>query len=120
MKWICVALIVLCTVLSDVLQSHEMKRHGAVDAFRVSGLKDTVVALFSRPMLFVSVLCLAVSFFAFIKLLAIAPLSFSVPVTGSTYIVDALAAKYLLKERVNKRRWAGIVLISAGILLIAP
>ncbi len=120
MKWILVALIVLCTVLSDVLQSYEMKRHGEVDAFRVSGLKRTVTALFSRPLLLLSILCLAVSFFAFVKLLAIAPLSFSVPITGSTYIADALLAKYLLKERVNKRRWAGIVLITAGILLIAP
>jgi drug/metabolite transporter (DMT)-like permease len=119
-KWILVALIVLCTVLSDVLQSHEMKRHGEVDAFRVSGLKQTVRALFSRPLLLLSVVCLAVSFFAFLKLLAIAPLSFSVPITGSTYIADALLAKYILKERVNKQRWAGIVLITAGILLIAP
>ena len=53
-------------------------------------------------------------------LLAIAPLSFSVPITGSTYIVDALLAKYILKERVNKQRWAGIVLITVGIILIAP
>jgi drug/metabolite transporter (DMT)-like permease len=120
MKWILVALIVLCTVLSDVLQSHEMKRHGEVDAFRVSGLKQTVTALFSRPLLLLSVFSLAVSFFAFLKLLAIAPLSFSVPITGSTYIADALLAKYVLKERVNKQRWAGIVLITAGILLIAP
>jgi drug/metabolite transporter (DMT)-like permease len=120
MKWILVALIVVCTVFSDVLQSHEMKRHGEVDAFRASGLKQTLTALFSRPLLLVSVLCLAVSFFAFLKLLAIAPLSFSVPITGSTYIADALLAKYVLKERVNKRRWAGIVLITAGILLIAP
>jgi drug/metabolite transporter (DMT)-like permease len=120
MKWVLVALIVLCTVLSDVLQSHEMKRHGEVDAFRVSGLKQTVTALFSRPLLLLSIVCLAVSFFAFLKLLTIAPLSFSVPITGSTYVADALLAKYVLKERVNKQRWAGIVLITAGILLIAP
>jgi drug/metabolite transporter (DMT)-like permease len=120
MKWILVGLIVTCTVLSDVLQSHEMKRHGKVDAFRVSGLKQTVTALFSRPLLLLSVFALAVSFFAFVKLLAIAPLSFSVPITGSTYIVDALLAKYILKERVNKQRWAGIVLITVGIILIAP
>ena len=120
MKWVLVALIVLCTVLSDVLQSHEMKRQGEVDAFRVSGLKQTVRALFSRPLLLLSVACLAVSFFAFLKLLTIAPLSFSVPITGSTYVADALLAKYVLKERVNKQRWAGIVLITAGILLIAP
>ena len=120
MKWVLVALIVLCTVSSDVLQSREMKRHGEVDAFRASGLKETLTALFSRPLLLLSVGCLAVSFFAFIKLLAIAPLSFSVPMTGSTYIVDALLAKYLLKERVNMQRWAGILLIAAGIVLIAP
>ena len=120
MKWILVALIVLCTVLSDVLQSYEMRRHGEVDAFRVSGLKKTVQALFLRPLLLLSVFCLALSFFAFLRLLAIAPLSFAVPITGSTYVFDALLAKYVLKERVNERRWAGIVLITIGIVLIAP
>ena len=120
MKWVFVSLIVLCTVLSDVLQSHEMKLHGEVDAFRVSGMKRTVSALFSRPLLLASVFCLAVSFFAFVKLLAIAPLSFAVPITGSTYILDAFVAKYWLKERVTIQRWAGIVLITIGVVLIAP
>ncbi len=120
MKWILVGVIVLCTVASDVLQSREMKRHGEVDAFRASGLKRTLTAIFRRPLLLLSVGCLAISFFAFIKLLAIAPLSFSVPMTGSTYILDALVAKYLLKEHVNIQRWAGILLIAVGIVLIAP
>ncbi len=120
MKWTLVAAIVLCTVGSDVLQSREMKRHGEVDAFRASGLKQTLTALFARPLLLLSVGCLAISFFAFIKLLAIAPLSFSVPMTGSTYIVDALVAKYLLKEHVSIQRWAGILVIAVGVVLIAP
>jgi len=120
MKWVLVAVIVLCTAGSDVLQSHEMRLHGAVDAFEVSGLKQTVAAAFGRPLLLLSIGFLAVSFFSFVKLLRIAPLSFSVPMTASTYICDALLAKYVLHERVNAKRWLGIGLISAGIVLISP
>lgn len=119
MKWLLVALIVSCTVLSDVLQSHEMRRTGHVDAFNSAGLKR-IVRVFAQPMLLLSIFLLAISFFAFLRLLMIAPLSFSVPVTACTYVFDGILAKYLLKERVNKRRWAGILLIAAGVVLIAP
>ncbi len=120
MKWVLVAVIVLCTVASDVLQSHEMRKHGPVDAFEVAGMRQTIAAAFGRPLLLSSIGCLAISFFAFVRLLRIAPLSFSVPMTASTYVLDGVLAKYVLHERVNGKRWLGIVLIAAGIVLISP
>ena len=38
MAWLYVAIIVVSTVLSDLLQSWEMKRHGEVTDFGVSGI----------------------------------------------------------------------------------
>ena len=94
MKWMLVAVIVLCTVLSDVLQSHEMKRHGEVDAFRVSGLKQTVTALFSRPLLLFSILCLAVSFFAWLSASCHSAVALSFH-AGGTVGLPAVAASVL-------------------------
>jgi uncharacterized membrane protein len=34
-------------------------------------------------------------------------------------VVGALGAKYLLKEEVNTARWVGVLLVCAGVALVA-
>jgi drug/metabolite transporter (DMT)-like permease len=62
---------------------------------------------------------MAVSFFAFMALLSIADLSFSVPATAGSYVFETLLAKLVLKERVGKRRWGGALLVCAGVALLS-
>jgi len=61
---------------------------------------------------------MALAFFALITLLSWADVSFVVPATAANYIVGALGAKFLLKERVSKARWAGMLLVAAGVTLV--
>ncbi len=75
--------------------------------------------LFRRPLLLLSVGCMAVSFFAFMALLAVADLSFAVPATAASYVVETVLAKWILKERVDSRRWAGALLVTCGVALLA-
>lgn len=113
MKWLLIAVIVGCTVASDVLQSFEMKRSGAGGEIRRSA------AAAKKPLFLLSILLLAISFFAFLRVLRIAAVSFVSPVTATTYILDGVLAKFLLKEQVNRRRWLGIAFIFAGVVLIS-
>ncbi len=113
MKWLLIGLIVSCTVGSDVLQSFEMKRSGSAGAVGKS------VAALIRPLFILSIALLAISFFAFLRVLRIAPVSFVAPVTASTYILDGFLARYLLKEHVNGKRWLGIAFVFAGVVLIS-
>ena len=62
---------------------------------------------------------MAVSFFALMALLSIANLSFAVPATASGYILETALAKYILKEKIGWRRWAGASLVGVGVLLVA-
>jgi drug/metabolite transporter (DMT)-like permease len=62
---------------------------------------------------------MAVSFFTFIRLVSIAPLSFAVPVSAATLIPETLLARLFLHESVDWRRWAGAGLIAAGVVLIS-
>ena len=62
---------------------------------------------------------MAVSFFSFLELLKIADLSFAVPVSAATIVLETLLARVLLGERVDARRWMGAVLVAAGVLLLA-
>ena len=66
-----------------------------------------------------SVAAMAVSFFAYLGLIAISDLSFAVPATAVTYVLETLLAKYVLKERVNWLRWAGASLVVCGVALVS-
>jgi drug/metabolite transporter (DMT)-like permease len=118
MKWILLSIIVVATVLGDLMQSYEMKRSGeqAVDA---RGLAKLLRMIVSRRYLFLSVVAMAISFFAFMALVQIAPLSFAVPASAATFVLETLLAKLVLKEEVGPRRAAGALLVLGGVVLLA-
>lgn len=119
MKWLLVASIVGSTVLSDLLQSYEMKRQGEVTDFRPTALGRVFAAVLRRKLFLLAVVCMAISFFSLLELLRIADLSFAVPATAATYVVETLLAKLFLKESVTWQRWAGATLVAGGVLLLA-
>lgn len=101
MKWILVGVVVAATVCCDLLQSHGMRRGG------------------KRWKLPLSVLFMAASFFAFTQLLKIADLSFAVPATALSLVIETVLASLILGERVTSHRWAGAFLVTAGVFLIS-
>ncbi len=115
MKWALVSVIVGATVVADVLQSREMKQHGAIKA----ASRGVFAAVLRRPLLLLAIGMMGVSFFAFMKLLQTADLSFAVPATATSYVIETLLARYVLKERVDSRRWAGAALVGSGVALLA-
>jgi drug/metabolite transporter (DMT)-like permease len=117
MTWVLVIVMVVATVASDLLQSFEMKRAGeqSVGARGVGRLLRMIVA---RRYLLLSIVCLAFSFFAFMALVQSAPLSFAVPVSGSSFILETVLAKVLLKEQIGARRAAGCLLVLGGVVLL--
>jgi uncharacterized membrane protein len=62
---------------------------------------------------------MAVSFFAFMALVSMSELSFAVPVTAASCILETIFAKYLLKEHIGRARWTGVMLVAAGVVLLA-
>lgn len=118
-QWLLVGLIVISTTVGDLLQSLEMKRHGEIDALTPRGIAAQLNAIARRPLLLWAIGCMAVSFFAFMLLLSIADLSFAVPATAASYVVETLLAKLILKEHVDSFRWAGTVLVAAGVAILA-
>ncbi len=115
-RWMLIGIIVGSTVASDMLQSWEMKRHGEVTDFRPHRLLGT---LLGKLPLIASVVFLAISFYAFLALLQIADLSFAVPATASSIVVETLLARILLKEQVTPVRWAGVALVAIGVWFLA-
>jgi drug/metabolite transporter (DMT)-like permease len=117
-KWVLLGVIVVSTVLGDLLQSYEMKRSGEqkVSARGVARLLRTIA---SRKFLLLSIFCMAVSFFAFMALVQKEPLSFAVPASAATFVLETILAKFVLREAVGRRRAAGALLVLGGVILLS-
>ena len=118
MTWLLLSIVIAATAASDLLQSYEMKRMEPqqVDGRGLARLLKTITR---RHYLILSIACLAVSFFSFMALVQIAPLSFAVPASAGSFIVETILAKMVLKEQIGARRAAGSLVVLAGIVLLA-
>jgi drug/metabolite transporter (DMT)-like permease len=118
-KWVLVGVIVAATTAAELMQSHAMKHHGEIRDFRPGALGGVLSRLFRNRFILASIALLAVSFCSFLALLSVADLSFAVPATALSYVLETILAKYVLKERVGRRRWLGASFVAAGVFLIA-
>ena len=119
MKWLLVGIIVLATTFGEVLQTLGMKRHGEIHDFRPGSLRRAAATVARNPFIILSVCLMAVSFFGFMTLLSVADLSFAVPATAASYVFETILAKFILKEHVCRKRWAGALLVACGVALLA-
>jgi drug/metabolite transporter (DMT)-like permease len=119
MKWVLVAAIVSATVAGDFLQTLGMRHHGEIHDFRPGALGRVAKALTRNWFVIAAVVMMAVSFFAFMKLLSLADLSFAVPATAASFVIETIVAKYFLRERVDWKRWAGAGLVACGVAMLA-
>jgi drug/metabolite transporter (DMT)-like permease len=120
MKWLMVGIIVGSTVLADLLQSFEMKRHSVgTEDLRPGRWAEVLRKLARRGPLVLAVFFMAISFFAFMKLLSVADLSFAVPVTAASVALETVLARIVLREKVTALRWAGALCVACGVALLA-
>jgi len=114
-----VALVVIPGTLGDLLNSYGMKRHGEVDDWSLRGLSRLCASLVRNPYIVFGMPAMAISFFALMSLISASNLSFAVPVTASSYIVETALAKYVLHEQVDWHRWIGTTLVAIGVALLS-
>ena len=110
MNWLLLGVIVVATVLGDLLQSYEMKRSGE-QSVGARGLARLLRIIASRRYLLLGIACMAVSFFAFMALVQTAPLSFAVPASAATFVLETLTgetgAQRRRRQTPRRRRAAG-------------
>jgi drug/metabolite transporter (DMT)-like permease len=99
-------------VAGNVFLSHGMRVAGAI--ISASPL-DYVRAL--NPWTLAGVCALAIWMVTDLALLSRADLSFVLPVITTSYILIAVAGRFVLHERISGLRWLGILLISLGVLI---
>jgi len=119
MKWLLVGLIVLCNACGDLLNTIGMRRHGRVDDFHPKGIAALAQSLARNKFVISGVIAMAIAFFALVALLSVAEVSFAVPATAASFLLETALAKLVLKEGVHWQRWLGAVVITLGVALLA-
>jgi len=118
-RWLWVLLTVLGGIAGDLLNAKGMASRGEIQDLGPRGLVRVVHYIATNRLVVSGIACDAVSFAALLALLSITKLSFAVPVTALSTIFKTALAQWYLNERVTGRRWAGAVLVAAGIVLIS-
>jgi drug/metabolite transporter (DMT)-like permease len=118
MQWRLAALTSVCNTVGDVLNTAGMKREPEVEKLNLKALTAMLSRIARNPLVIGGVLSLTAGFFAMVSLLSIANVSFSVPATAISFVLETLLAKYILKEDVGFRRWVAASLVACGVVLL--
>ena len=110
---------VVAVTLGDIWMSQTMKSVGEIRIASFSDLLSVAIRVLSIPKFWLAVSCMATFFFIWTSILSYADLTFVLPLTALTYVLNALLAPWMLQEVVTPTRWAGVFLISAGVALVA-
>lgn len=111
--------VVLSGAAGDVCVARAMKKVGELTGFHPATVLRFALATALNGFLWLGVFWKAVAFFCFLALVEDAELSWVVPATASSFVVELIAAKLFLRETVNALRWAGALCITAGVALIS-
>lgn len=117
-EWRLAALTSVCNTIGDVLNTAGMKREPEVEKLNVHSLIAMLSRIVRNPLVIGGVASLTAGFLAMMSLLSIANVSFAVPATAISFVLETLLAKYVLKEDVGLRRWAAATLVACGVILL--
>ena len=112
------ALIVVAGTAGELCVSRAMKEIGEVHDFRPAALIKVIWQALGVKWMWIGVGLMTVGFFSLLAILSLENVSFVVPVTALGYVAGALGGRFFLGERVNWRRWAGILLVCVGVTLV--
>jgi drug/metabolite transporter (DMT)-like permease len=107
------ALVVVSNVAGNSALTHGMHQLGDIGYSPLA----LIGALF-HPWVALGVALLILWTLSHMALLSWADLSYVLPVTAIGYILTALSGRFVLGETVSPARWAGILLITAGVTLV--
>ena len=106
--------VIAANVAGNLMLSHGMQVVGSLRALEPA----SYLHAFANPFVTGGVCVLAAWMVANLGLLSRADLSYVLPVTSSVYVLVAILGRFLLAERLSAGRWAGSLVITAGVMLV--
>jgi drug/metabolite transporter (DMT)-like permease len=109
--WACAVVVILSNVFGNFFMKRGMPSE-------LSSPVEYITALF-RPYVALGVGLLILWTLSRMALLSWADLSYVLPVTAVGYVLVAIVGRVFLDEQISGKRWAGILLIMAGVALVS-
>lgn len=89
-----------------------------IDRHAAGPWQDSWLGLSRQPWIWIGVVNYTLEFVLWLAVLEIVPLSIAFPVAALSYCGVVLVCRLFLGEHVSRRRWSGVLLVSAGVLII--
>ena len=114
-KYLVLAGITAFGAAGDSMLSHGMKQSGGIS---LHNLQNVILAL-GNPWTAAGTVLLLGFFAAYMTALSWADLTYVLPASAFGYVVTAFLSRFFLHEAVSPWRWAGVMLITCGVGLVA-
>lgn len=109
---------VCLSVIGELLLAHGMKRFGTLD-LGLPTLISTLFRVFTQPTIILGFVFVFSASIFWLAVLSRVHLSYAYPLLASGYVVTALLARILFNEPISLARWAGIIIICVGVVLVS-
>ncbi len=113
------AALILCSTGGEIAITYGMKATGEPARLRPRALLQFLGRAVRNGWFWAGVPLMALSFYSLLVLLSWDPISFVIPASALSYVVGTFGAKFVLGEHVSPARWAGVVMVCAGVTLVA-
>lgn len=115
--WWLILLSVTTSVAGQTVIKLGVSQPGASDA--ADGVLTLIRMILTSPLVLMGLALYGVGALAWIAVLSNVDLSFAYPFLALNFVLIALVSKIFLGEEIPAMRWAGILVICTGILLVA-
>jgi drug/metabolite transporter (DMT)-like permease len=113
-------LFILCSTGGEIIITHGMKITGEPERLRPREVLAFLGRALRNGWFWTGIPLLAASFYLLLLLLSWEPISLVIPASAlNPYVFGTLAAKYFLGEQISPARWTGVLLVCAGVALVA-
>jgi drug/metabolite transporter (DMT)-like permease len=113
------AVLILGSTGGEIAITYGMKATGEPSRLRPRALLGFLARALRNGWFWAGVPMMALSFYALLVLLSWEPISLVIPASALSYVLGTLGAKYILREQISPARWAGVLLVCAGVALVA-
>jgi drug/metabolite transporter (DMT)-like permease len=116
--YIFILFIVLFAPLGNILLGKGMRSIGSARGWELQDVFHILVRILSSGYIWLGIACLLAFFVAYMLVLTWADYSYVQPASAFSYAMVAILGYFLLGEQLSLLRWAGILVICAGVFIV--
>lgn len=114
-----IAVVVGVAVVGQLCLKVTMSRVGYLGIDRLLMPMEWLPRLLATPQILIAIPLYAVGFVVWLIVLSRTEVSFAYPLLSAAYVFIPLLAHIILAEPVSARQWAGIMMITIGVFMVA-